>query len=348
MTRGRYRRLGANEHTDDTGIEVLVASAGGHLTQLLALREELGVSKRCVWVTYDSVQGRELAEREPVIFGHGPSTRNLPAAFRNSALAKQILADYPVSRVVSTGAGIAVPFLVQAARRGVDALYVESATRIDVPSLSGRILERVPGVTCAAQWPWGRRGWQEVRSVFDRFQSEASSREIERPLRILVTLGTHADYRFDRLAVQVARLVRPEDMVVWQLGSTPAPANASEVVDDLAPAEFEALIELSDVIIGHAGLGTALAALEKGKFPILVPRRRAYREHIDDHQVKLAWELQRSSLALARDVVNLSSQDLVFAANREVTAVEDGLEAATFPSSPWNEQQAHYDLPQLY
>lgn len=310
MTRGRYRRVGANQHADDTGVDVFVASAGGHLTQLLALREELGLSKRCVWVTYDTVQGRELASREPVIFGHGPSTRNLPAAFRNASLAKQILAAYPVTRVVSTGAGIAVPFLAQAARGGVDALYVESATRTDGPSLSGRILEPLPGVACAAQWPWGRRGWREVRSVFDGFHPEASRRQPGSSRQILVTLGTHRGYRFDRLVEKVASLVRPNDSVVWQLGCTPAPVGARQIIDGVGPAQFDALVERSDVIIGHAGLGTALAVMKRGKYPILVPRRSRHREHVDDHQRRLAQKLQSIGLAMCREVEELDVDDL--------------------------------------
>lgn len=323
---GRQRdrpSAGEADGQPDAGLDVLVASAGGHLTQLLALQEALGVSGRRVWITYDSAQGRELAASERVIFGHGPSTRNARAAVQNALLARRILAAEPVNRVISTGAGIAVPFLVQAAGRGIAASYVESATRPAGPSFSGRILERVPGVTCAAQWPWKRRGWREVPSVFKGFEPQPASdaRHGESGHRILVTLGTHR-YRFDRLVAQVARVVRAEDTVVWQVGATPPPRDAATVVADLTPAQFEDLLEGCDVVIGHAGLGTALAALRKGKCPILVPRRRAHDEHVDDHQGALARALHGRGLALAREADEVTRQDVALGAGRTVTVAE--------------------------
>lgn len=317
----------------DVGLDLLVASAGGHLTQLLALQETLGVSSRRLWITYDSAQGRELGASERVIFGHGPSTRNGRAAVQNALLARRILAAEPVCRVISTGAGIAVPFLVQAAGRGIVASYVESATRTAGPSLSGRILERVPGVSCAAQWPWKRGGWREAPSVFEGFEPQlafdAPLRESGR--RILVTLGTHGLYRFDRLVAQVAHVVRAEDTVVWQVGATPPPKDATTVVDDLAPAQFDDLLDGCDTVIGHAGLGTALSALRKNKCPILVPRRRAHGEHVDDHQGALAAALHSRGLALAREVDEITPEDVTLGASWRVVVPETGTSSGAGP-----------------
>lgn len=315
------------------GLDLLVASAGGHLTQLLALQDALGVSSRRLWITYDSAQGRELAGSERVIFGHGPSTRNARAAVRNAFLARRILAAEPVNRVISTGAGIAVPFLVLAASRGLGARYVESATRTEGPSLSGRILERVPGVVCAAQWPWDRPGWQQAPSVFDGFRPEPVPDEpaVEGGRRILVTLGTHRHYRFDRLVAQVARVVRADDTVVWQVGATPPPRGAATVVDDLTPAQFDDLLEGCDVVIGHAGLGTALSALRKGKRPILVPRRRVHGEHVDDHQGALAAALHSRKLALAREADAVTREDVMLGASWTVAVPQTGTSSMLTP-----------------
>lgn len=301
-------------------MEVLVASAGGHLSQLLRLRERLGLGRHeRLWVTYDTPQGHDLASREPVVFGHGPSTRNVPAAIRNHRLARDLLKDDKVERVVSTGAGIAVPFLVEASRRGIHAEYVESATRVEGPSLSGRMLERVPGVRCLAQWPWGRRGWEAGPSVFDGFDVKVTAPPVGRPRRILVTLGTHGCYRFDRLVEQVLGVLAPCDEVVWQVGATPAPAGARPVVSSLSPPNFDRLVKESDVVIGHAGIGTALAAMANGKLPILAPRSKEHGEHVDDHQHLIAEELARRGLALGRDVEDVCSYDLSRASERVVT-----------------------------
>lgn len=302
------------------GTEVLVASGGGHLAQLLQLRDQLGISaERCLWVTYDGRQGRELATRELVIFGHGPSTRNARAAVRNYRLAQRLFDTLRVSRVVSTGAGIAVPFLVEAARQRIRAKYVESATCTDGPSLSGRILERIPGVSCAAQWPWGRRGWGQAPCVFDGFTPEDSDRRVDGRRRVLVTLGTHPRYRFDRLVARVARVVNDTDDVVWQLGKTARPSEEAQVVDGLSPECFGRLVAQSDVVIGHAGTGTALKAFQKGKYPILVPRRKEHGEHVDDHQLRLARRLEQLGLALSPEVDELSTKHLDAVTHKVVT-----------------------------
>lgn len=305
---------------DPVGAEVLVASAGGHLAQLLQLRDQLGVSaERCLWVTYDSRQGHELATRELVIFGHGPSTRSAGAAIRNYRLAKALFDTVRVSRVVSTGAGIAVPFLVEAARHRIRAEYVESATWTDGPSLSGHILERVPAVSCAAQWPWGRRGWGQAPCVFDGFALEDSEERAGGNRRVLVTLGTHSRYRFDRLVAQVARIVKDTDEVLWQLGGTAPPSEDAQVVEGLSPERFGRLVAQSDVVIGHAGTGTALQALQKGKYPILVPRRKEHGEHVDDHQLRLARRLEQLGLALSPEVEELSREHLDAVTHKVVT-----------------------------
>jgi UDP-N-acetylglucosamine transferase subunit ALG13 len=307
-------------------MQLLVASAGGHLTQLRRLRPWLdSADDVALWVTYDSSQGRALQRDHDVVFGHGPSTRNVRAAVHNHRLATQLLGSRDCDRVVSTGAGIAVPFLVEAARRGLDAVYVESATRTHGPSLSGRILEHVPGVACYSQWPWHRRRWGGGLCVFDVFspQPAASSRHDER--QILVTLGTHRGYGFRRLVDQVMRLVKPTDRVVWQTGPTPAPGHIGHQVGPLGPAEFARLVERSDVIIGHAGIGTALTAMERGKLPILVPRRRAHGEHVDDHQVSLARFLDDRRLALGREVEALTEADFDTAAHHEIVRATGSL-----------------------
>ncbi len=44
----------------------------------------------------------------------------------------------------------------------------------------------------------------------------------------------------------------------------------------------------SDVVLTHAGVGSALVALEGGAVPVILPRRQSHGEMIDDHQVEFA------------------------------------------------------------
>lgn len=57
--------------------------------------------------------------------------------------------------------------------------------------------------------------------------------------------------------------------------------------DFLPMEEFEALIRQAELIITHGGAGTLLHVLSLGRVPVVMPRRKKYGEHLDDHQVDL-------------------------------------------------------------
>ena len=89
------------------------------------------------------------------------------------------------------------------------------------------------------------------------------------------------------------------------------------------------------MLVAHAGVGTALAAFEVGKCPVLVPRRVAHGEHVDDHQTQIAAELSNRGLAVSVEADALTLDHLVAAAAKQVrrcrgTAVHDARHAA-FP-----------------
>jgi UDP-N-acetylglucosamine transferase subunit ALG13 len=52
------------------------------------------------------------------------------------------------------------------------------------------------------------------------------------------------------------------------------------------------------VVVSHAGAGSTLLCRDLGKIPILMPRRAALGEHVDDHQLEFACEVQRAGIAL--------------------------------------------------
>ena len=56
--------------------------------------------------------------------------------------------------------------------------------------------------------------------------------------------------------------------------------------------EILSYFEKASMIIGHCGVGTVINGLMYKKPIILVPRAKAYGEHIDDHQVELAEKLR--------------------------------------------------------
>src|SRR5437764_1436297 len=142
------------EHGGSNGHEVdalLVASSGGHLLQLVELKDEWEPDRR-EWVTFDKPDARSLLAGERVVFAHGPTNRNIPNLLRNLVVAFRVLLRDRPRAVVTTGAGVAVPFCYLARLRGARVVYIESFSRVSEPSLTGRLVYPIAH-EFFVQWP---------------------------------------------------------------------------------------------------------------------------------------------------------------------------------------------------
>ena len=117
---------------------LIVGSSGGHLTQLHQLRGWWGDHDRR-WVTFRTPDAISLLADEDVVWAHNPTTRNVRNLGRNLLLARRVLAEQRPDVVISTGAGVAVPFFALAAARGIPTVYLEVYDRIELPTLTGRL-----------------------------------------------------------------------------------------------------------------------------------------------------------------------------------------------------------------
>jgi UDP-N-acetylglucosamine transferase subunit ALG13 len=71
----------------------------------------------------------------------------------------------------------------------------------------------------------------------------------------------------------------------------------------LAYPEMEAALREASAVVSHGGPGTIMLALAAGKKPIVVPRRSALGEHVDDHQVNFARRASdRGTIWLAESI----------------------------------------------
>jgi UDP-N-acetylglucosamine transferase subunit ALG13 len=297
---------------------LLVASTGGHLAELHDLVPRLGVRDR-QWVTFDSAQSRSLLAGEDVVHVPPATSRDLVGTVRDLLVAQQMFRRDRYDRVISTGASVAMSFFLPAIAAGVECAYIESATRTDGPSLTGRMAARLPRTRLFTQYrSWADDTWRYSGSIFDAFTAVPAGRRAVRS--VVVSLGTHRRYTFPRLLARLVEILPPGLEVLWQVGATriprmPAGARAQVPIDELRRAMREA-----DVVISHAGVGSALAAMQAGHRAVYVPRRRAYGEHVDDHQVAMARELERRQLVVAREAGDLTYADLETAAAWSVRA----------------------------
>jgi UDP-N-acetylglucosamine:LPS N-acetylglucosamine transferase len=130
---------------------LLVSSAGGHLLQLHLLREAWR-DRSHAWVSLDREDARSLLANERVFYGYWPTTRNVLNLIRNLRLATRVIRTLRPTVIVTTGAGLAVPFAWVGRLAGAKVVYVESLTRISKPSLSCRLIRPVAN-RIYVQWP---------------------------------------------------------------------------------------------------------------------------------------------------------------------------------------------------
>ena len=62
--------------------------------------------------------------------------------------------------------------------------------------------------------------------------------------------------------------------------------------------EMEAMVREAAVVVCHGGPGTIMLASNLGKRPIVVPRRKSFGEHVDDHQCAFAERIARDGAIL--------------------------------------------------
>ncbi len=115
-----------------------------------------------------------------------------------------------------------LPFLAGARAHWIEAHFIESAARVDEPSMTGRLLERFPGVhrysqyeACYPDRPGA--GWVHRGSMFYTF---APGPIRTGPARSVVVTVGKSHFSFRRMVERIAAAVPPEIEVVFQTGST--------------------------------------------------------------------------------------------------------------------------------
>ena len=130
---------------------LLVASGGGHLAQLVALRP-WWEGRRRTWVSFDTTDVTSRLAGERVRFAHHPTTRHIPNLLRNTLVALHVLLSERPDLIVSTGAGVALPFFVFGRLLGLPTVYIEVVDRVRSRTVTGRCCYRIANMFMV-QWP---------------------------------------------------------------------------------------------------------------------------------------------------------------------------------------------------
>lgn len=294
---------------------LLIASAGGHVDELMFHARRIGIDDRdAVWVTSPTAQTESLLKGQNVIWVPrigsaeiAKAVRRLPAAFK---LYRRVKPDL----IVSTGALFTTPYLLAASLMGCEIRFIDSVTRVAGPSKTGRFVQRFTRAKLFAQGDgWGDPSWELVPSVFDAFES-VESPDHGQPVfdTATVSLGTEI-WPFPR-AIDRIRALLPEARITWQVGHTEY-REGEQLLRQWVPAdELRTFIRESDLVVMHAGVGSVLVALDEGRVPVILPRREHQGEMVDDHQTEVASMLAARGLVISVDPDELEYAHLVRAA----------------------------------
>lgn len=275
---------------------LVVASTGGHLAQAMRWNERLSLSADSMFVTFENDQSKSMLadKRHQFVPYVAPrDIRGVSKAFRGI---RHLLRSEPFDAVLSTGAGVALAAAAAARLGAVPFHYIESVSRFDGPSVSGRVLARTPGIHRYTQHPGYGPRWRLIPSLLSSYRISSSGGDASyscEGVRIFVTLGTIKPYRFDRMIEKVLELCEPGDTVVWQTGATDRTDLPGSVHESMSASAFDRELHLADVVVTHAGVGSLLKIIEIGKLPLVAARRADFNEHVDDHQAQALTEFER-------------------------------------------------------
>jgi UDP-N-acetylglucosamine transferase subunit ALG13 len=286
----------------------LAASPGGHLTLLQALSGAFSDVRR-VWITGVSSQANALrasGEEVHILAAWARDSRGLRGTGANFASAARLARLLKPRLVVTSGAGLVVPFALAARARGSQLVVIETMARVTDASLTGRILAPFARKVLV-QWPEMRRAHRNAsvcRPALlqppDDGAASAGPLEDGSVEGTFVSVGTRPE-PFDRLlatvddAINTGLLPRP---VRAQSGASRYLPENYTTTPWMSPQEIDAAIKDSRHVVCHGGAAIMASTVRSGRKPIVMPRMKARHEHRTQHQQQIVQRLGDEGLVV--------------------------------------------------
>lgn len=112
---------------------------------------------------------------------------------------------------------------------------------------------------------------------------------------IFVTVGTH-EQQFNRLIKSIDKMVEEgviNERVIIQKGYSDYEPKHCEYYDLIGYEKMQKYLNEARIIITHGGPASFISALSIGKIPIVMPRKKEYEEHVNNHQLIFAKEVEK-------------------------------------------------------
>jgi UDP-N-acetylglucosamine transferase subunit ALG13 len=112
---------------------------------------------------------------------------------------------------------------------------------------------------------------------------------------IFVTVGTH-EQQFNRLIKFIDELKRDKvivEDVIMQTGFCTYKPKYCEWHKLISYKDMEKNVRDARIVITHGGPASFIMPLQIGKVPIVVPRQETFHEHVNNHQVDFAEQIEK-------------------------------------------------------
>lgn len=112
---------------------------------------------------------------------------------------------------------------------------------------------------------------------------------------IFVTVGTH-EQPFERLLKCIDKMVEEgkiKEEVIVQKGYTDLELKHCKEYKLIGYDEMQEYIQNARIVVTHGGPASFIAPLSIGKIPVVVPRKKEFNEHVNNHQLEFAKEVEK-------------------------------------------------------
>ena len=146
---------------------------------------------------------------------------------------------------------------------------------------------------------------------------------------IFVTVGTH-EQPFNRLVQYMDELKMHkiiEDEVVIQTGFSTYEPKYCEWSKLFSYQAMMENVERARIVITHGGPSSFIMPLQLGKVPIVVPRKKQFGEHVNDHQIEFtkSVEKQQGNIIVVEEIEKL--EEIILNYESIVDAMPTGIKS---------------------
>lgn len=144
---------------------------------------------------------------------------------------------------------------------------------------------------------------------------------------IFVTVGTH-EQPFNRVIEYMDKWAdEHNEEVIMQTGFSTYEPKHCEWSKLYPYSQMVELVEKARIVITHGGPSSFIMPLQVGKVPIVVPRKKEFDEHVNDHQVEFSKAVaeRQGNIIVVEDVQKLT--DILENYERIVRDMKNGLQS---------------------